>query len=95
MRALKSFSDYTNILPYASEIFGVYQPLLAWRSEKGGEAFRQTFTRAREGKAKSAVLARQRFRIGLRTRTGTRAVRPMLSTGSMLISCAASPRQFS
>jgi hypothetical protein len=29
---MKSFGDYKGILPYASELFGIYQPLLGWRS---------------------------------------------------------------
>lgn len=28
------FSKFKNILPYASEIFGVYQPLLGWKSTR-------------------------------------------------------------
>ena len=29
---MKSFDDYKGILPYASELFGIYQPLLGWKS---------------------------------------------------------------
>ena len=29
-----SFDDFKGILPYASEIFGVYQPLLGWKSRR-------------------------------------------------------------
>lgn len=29
---MKTFDDYKGILPYASELFGIYQPLLGWRS---------------------------------------------------------------
>ncbi len=29
---MKNLKDYKGILPYASELFGVYQPLLGWRS---------------------------------------------------------------
>src|ERR1700738_3664223 len=29
---MKSFGDYKGILPYASELFGIYQPLLGWKS---------------------------------------------------------------
>lgn len=32
MRRIRDFSGYEGILPYASETFGVYQPLLGWRS---------------------------------------------------------------
>lgn len=34
MKKINDFSAYTNILPYASEIFGVYQPLLGWKSKR-------------------------------------------------------------
>lgn len=34
MRALRDLTQYTGILPYASEIFGVYQPLLGWKSKR-------------------------------------------------------------
>ncbi len=30
---MKSLDDYKGILPYASELFGIYQPLLGWRSK--------------------------------------------------------------
>jgi hypothetical protein len=30
---MKSFDDYKGILPYASELFGIYQPLLGWKSQ--------------------------------------------------------------
>jgi hypothetical protein len=30
---MKSFTDYKGILPYASELFGIYQPLLGWKSK--------------------------------------------------------------
>jgi hypothetical protein len=29
---VKTFDDYKGILPYASELFGIYQPLLGWKS---------------------------------------------------------------
>jgi hypothetical protein len=31
-KRMKSWDDYKGILPYASELFGVYQPLLGWKS---------------------------------------------------------------
>jgi hypothetical protein len=34
MKTAKDLTPYTNILPYASEIFGVYQPMLGWRSKR-------------------------------------------------------------
>ncbi len=30
---MTSFNDYKGILPYASELFGIYQPLLGWKSQ--------------------------------------------------------------
>ncbi len=32
-------SKFTNVLPYASELFGVYQPLLGWKSKRTIERF--------------------------------------------------------
>ncbi|MGH3679052.1 MAG: hypothetical protein ACRDT2_01815 [Natronosporangium sp.] len=34
MKRTKDLSSYTTTLPYASEIFGVYQPLIGWRSRR-------------------------------------------------------------
>ncbi|MGB7982576.1 MAG: hypothetical protein WCF36_17480 [Candidatus Nanopelagicales bacterium] len=34
MRKMTDLADYTSVLPYDSEVFGVYQPLLGWRSKK-------------------------------------------------------------
>lgn len=31
---ITDLSDYTAVLPYASELFGVYQPMLGWRSSR-------------------------------------------------------------
>jgi hypothetical protein len=33
--------DYTNILPYASEVFGIYQPLLGWKSKRIEKRFQK------------------------------------------------------
>jgi hypothetical protein len=33
-KRLTDLADYTAVLPYASELFGVYQPLLGWRSKR-------------------------------------------------------------
>jgi hypothetical protein len=35
--------DYTSILPYASEIFGIYQPLLGWKSKRMENRFLKGF----------------------------------------------------
>jgi hypothetical protein len=34
IKRITDLSDYTSVLPYASEPFGVYQPLLGWRSKR-------------------------------------------------------------
>lgn len=34
MRRLVHLENYKTVLPYASEIFGVYQPMLGWRSKR-------------------------------------------------------------
>lgn len=33
-KRISDLSDYTSVLPYASELFGVYQPMLGWRSKR-------------------------------------------------------------
>ena len=46
MATVKRITDltaYTSVLPYASELFGVYQPLLGWKSERIAERFEQGF----------------------------------------------------
>lgn len=34
MKRITDFSEYANVLPYDSEIFGVYQPMLGWRAKR-------------------------------------------------------------
>src|SRR5689334_4096891 len=34
VKRITDLSDYTTVLPYASELFGVYQPLLGWKSKR-------------------------------------------------------------
>src|SRR5215204_3829119 len=38
-KRITDLTDYTSVLPYASEMFGVYQPLLGWRSKRIEERF--------------------------------------------------------
>ena len=38
-KATFKFQDYKGILPYASELFGVYQPLLGWKSKRHERRF--------------------------------------------------------
>lgn len=33
-KRLQDLTNYTSVLPYASEIFGVYQPLIGWKSKR-------------------------------------------------------------
>lgn len=40
---LTELIDYTSILPYASEMFGIYQPLLGWKSKRIQRRFEQGF----------------------------------------------------
>ena len=46
MTTVKRITDltaYTSVLPYASELFGVYQPLLGWRSKRIEKRFKEGF----------------------------------------------------
>jgi hypothetical protein len=43
MKRLTNFADYKAVLPYASELFGVYQPLLGWKSKRSIERFGRGF----------------------------------------------------
>ena len=42
-KRITDLTDYTSVLPYASEIFGVYQPLLGWKSKRIQERFMKGF----------------------------------------------------
>ena len=42
-RKLTDLTAYTFILPYASELFGIYQPLVGWKSERSERRFQQGF----------------------------------------------------
>lgn len=33
-KKIKNLTDYTSVLPYSSEMFGVYQPLIGWKSKR-------------------------------------------------------------
>ena len=50
---MQSFDQYKGMLPYASEIFGIYQPLLGWKSritlqrfERGRAQFHERLVRS-------------------------------------------------
>lgn len=42
-KRLADLTSYTSVLPYASEMFGVYQPLLGWRSQRTEERYEEGF----------------------------------------------------
>jgi hypothetical protein len=52
MKNIKDFTVYKGILPYSSEVFGVYQPLLGWRSKRIGERVARGFAHDLDGVAK-------------------------------------------
>lgn len=39
VKRITDLSDYTSVLPYDSELFGVYQPLLGWKSKRIADRF--------------------------------------------------------
>ena len=43
MKRITDLTPYTNILPYASEIFGIYQPLIGWTSKRQAERMERGF----------------------------------------------------
>ena len=34
MKKITNYAHFKNILPYSSEMFGVYQPLIGWKSKR-------------------------------------------------------------
>lgn len=43
VKRITDLTKYTNVLPYASELFGVYQPLIGWRSKRLEKRFNEGF----------------------------------------------------
>lgn len=43
VKRITDLTKYTNVLPYASELFGVYQPLIGWRSKRSEKRFNEGF----------------------------------------------------
>jgi hypothetical protein len=43
VKRINDLTDYTSVLPYASEMFGVYQPLLGWKSKRIGQRLREGY----------------------------------------------------
>ena len=44
MKRTTDLSQYESILPYASEIFGVYQPMLGWRAKRMARRWERGFS---------------------------------------------------
>lgn len=44
-KKLAELIDYTTVLPYASEMFGIYQPLLGWKSKRIAARFDRGFSK--------------------------------------------------
>ncbi|MES0110166.1 hypothetical protein [Mesorhizobium sp. M0013] len=58
-KRLTNLTDYAAILPYASELFGIYQPLLGWKSKRAEARFRAGYEVDRAG-----LIRRLRTRFG-------------------------------
>lgn len=43
IKRITDLTSYTTVLPYASELFGVYQPLLGWKSKRIQQRFNDGF----------------------------------------------------
>lgn len=43
VKRITDLTGYTTVLPYASEMFGIYQPLLGWKSKRIEERFNKGF----------------------------------------------------
>src|SRR5687768_7581891 len=43
-KRITDLTNYTSVLPYASELFGIYQPLIGWRSKRRERRFRAGIT---------------------------------------------------
>lgn len=43
VKRITDLTDYTSVLPYSSERFGVYQPLLGWKSVRIKDRFNKGF----------------------------------------------------
>jgi hypothetical protein len=43
MKRITDLTPFTNVLPYASEIFGIYQPLIGWTSKRQADRMRRGF----------------------------------------------------
>ena len=48
MKRIRNMQDYKDVLPYSSEIFGIYQPLLGWKSKRIAKRNETGYTGFRE-----------------------------------------------
>jgi hypothetical protein len=83
VKRLIDLSDYTTVLPYASETFGVYQPLLGWRSRRTQKRFADGF---KSDKRSLVEVLRSRFAPVVEVRQdgdgrATRRLRPGIIQG--------------
>jgi hypothetical protein len=49
VKRITDLTKYTSVLPYDSEMFGVYQPLLGWKSVRIANRFKDGFHRDKAG----------------------------------------------
>lgn len=42
-KRITELTAYTSVLPYASELFGIYQPLLGWKAKRNAKRFKDEF----------------------------------------------------
>ena len=55
-KRITDLTDYTSVLPYASELFGVYQPMIGWRSSRQIRRLAQGLTEVKDGLRRSLAV---------------------------------------
>ncbi len=55
VKKITDLTNYTSVLPYASEMFGVYQPLLGWKSKRAEERFGEGLRRDQEAAVRALL----------------------------------------
>jgi hypothetical protein len=43
VKGITELTEHSGVLPYASEMFGVYQPLLGWKSKRIEQRFKEGY----------------------------------------------------
>ncbi len=81
IKRITDLMAYTSVLPYASELFGIYQPLLGWKSKRMIERFESGFEKDRAAMARA--LARQFAGIATVAFQGGNALKIALSPGTL------------